>query len=227
MHATLVMIVACVCALTTVTTTQVLATMVCASVTKDGVAPTVLCVSASAVVCMVAVTTVYASAKLDGVEATATSKIVLQTATITVCALTAYVPVSLTGQGHRVTKDYAQACAVVMVSASKRMQRAFALTSLLDQHATCVNVQQLLPTPPAVGMGSAIKTGTAPVRMDMKVLLARLLHVRQSVNYMDAAKQASAYAMMDMEAQIVPNEPARMTAAIMVLASLTSLANAT
>ena len=227
MHATLVMIVACVCAHTTVTTTQVLATTVCAYAMKDGVAPTVLSASASAVVCMGAVTMVYASAKLDGVEATATSKIVLQTATITVCALTAYVPASLTGQGHRATKDYAQVCAVVMVSASKRTQRAFALTSLLDQHATCVNVQHHLPTPPAVGMGSAIKTGTVLVRMGMKVLLARLHRVHQSVNYMDAAKQASAYAMMDMEAQIVPNERARMTAAIMVLASLTSLANAT
>ena len=72
------MIVACVCALTTVTTTQVLATMVYAYVTKDGVALTVLCASALAVVCMVAVTTVYASAKLDGVVAIATSKIVPQ-----------------------------------------------------------------------------------------------------------------------------------------------------
>ena len=200
MHGTPVMIVACVCALTTVTTTQVLATMVCASVTKDGVAHIVLCVNALAVVCMVAVTTVYASAKLDGVVPIATSKIVPQTVTITVCALTAYVPVSLIGQGHHVTKDYAQVCVVVMVSASKRMQHAFALTSLLDQHATCVNAQPALAnTKPAVDMGS-VKTGTAPVQMDMKVLLARLLHVRQSVNYMGVAKQASAYAMMDMEA---------------------------
>ena len=200
MHATLVMIVACVCALTTVTTTQVLAMTVCAYAMKGGVVPTALSASASVAVCTGDVTMVYASAKLAGVEATATSKIVLQTATATVFALTAYVPASLTGPDHRATKGYAQVCAVAMVSVSKRMQRAFALTSLLDQHATCVNVQQLLPTPPAVGMGNAIKTGTAPVRMDMKVLLARLLHVRQSVNYMGVAKQASAYAMMDMGA---------------------------
>ena len=155
MHATLVMIVACVCALTTVTTTQVLAMTVCAYAMKGGVVPTALSASASVAVCTGDVTMVYASAKLAGVEATATSKIVLQTATATVFALTAYVPASLTGPDHRATKGYAQVCAVAMVSVSKRMQRAFALTSLLDQHATCVNVQQLLPTPPAVGMGSA------------------------------------------------------------------------
>ena len=200
MHGTPVMIVACVCALTTVTTTRVLATMEYAYVTKDGVALTVLCASALAAVCTGAVTTVCASAKLDGVDPIATSKIVLKTATETVCALTAYVPASLIGQDHRVIKDYAQACAVAMVSASKRTQHAFALTSSLDQHAICVNAQQHLPTPPAVGTGSARKTGTALVQMDMKVLLARLLHVRQSVNYMGVAKQASAYAMMDMGA---------------------------
>merc|ERR1711968_29801 len=151
---------------------------------KDGVALTVLCASALAAVCTGAVTTVCASAKLDGVDPIATSKIVLKTATETVCALTAYVPASLIGQDRRVIKDYAQACAVATVSASKRTQHAFALTSSLDQHAICVNAQQHLPTPPAVGTGSARKTGTALVQMDMKVLLARLLHVRQSVNYM-------------------------------------------
>ena len=197
MHATLVMIVACVCALTTVTTTGTCDDGVCICNEGRG-GPTVLCASASAVVCMVAVTTVYASAKLMR-EATATSKIVLKLQQNGLC-INGVCACKPDGQGHRVTKDYAQACAVVMVSASKRMQRAFALTSSLDQHAICVNAQQHLPTPPAVGTGSARKTGTALVQMDMKVLLARLLHVRQSVNYMGVAKQASAYAMMDMGA---------------------------
>lgn len=198
MRVTLVMIVVCVCAHTTVTTTQVLAMTVCAYATKGGVVPTALCASASAAVCTGAVTMVYASAKLDGVEAIATSKIVLQTATATVFALTAYVPASLTGPDHRATKGYAQVCAVVMVSASKRTQRVSALTSLLDQHATCVNAQHHLPTPLAVDMGSAIKTGTALVRRGMKVLLARLHRVHRSVNCMDVVKLASAYAMMAM-----------------------------
>ena len=147
MRVTPVMIVVCVCAHTTVTTMQVLAMTVCAYAMKGGVVPTALSVSASAAVCTGAVTMVYASVKLAGVEATATSKIVLQTATATVFALTAYVPASLTGPDHRVTKGYAQVCAVAMVSASKRTQRVSALTSLLDQHVTCVNAQHHLPTP--------------------------------------------------------------------------------
>jgi len=88
--------------------------------------------------------------------------------------------------------------AVAMVSVSKRTQRVSALTSLLDQHATCVNAQHHLPTPLAVGMGSAIKTGTVLVRRGMKVLLARLHRVHQSVNCMGVVKLASAYAMMAM-----------------------------